>query len=62
MNISSRSSAIKYIIKDWKHITKYSKRSLRSFCNDSYIAETCIHLMYEFNITIEDIEKYILLL
>jgi hypothetical protein len=61
---SNRSDAIRYIINDyiWYKKEISSKRSLKSFCKDKYVAESCIYLMEKFNISMEDIEKYMLLL
>jgi hypothetical protein len=55
---NSRSRVIKYIIDDYRWYLKEisSKRSLKSFC-----AETSIYLMKRYNISVEDVEKYMLL-
>lgn len=60
----NRSDAIKYIINDyvWYRKEISGKRSLKSFCSDKYVAETTFRLMEKFNITVEDIEKYMILL
>jgi hypothetical protein len=64
MIAGSRSRAIKYIINDYRWYKKEinNKRSLKSFCSDLYNAETSNKLMKKYNLSVEDIEKYMLLL